>query len=412
MVQMMMEEAEMNNSDMVRFEKQNQLSDPIVYQKYQDAGAVAKEALTLAMNLIQTSYNAVIVAGGESGSKVSNICNQVDAFIEEKCKSLFTYDCERGIAFPCTISCNETVRYGGGENNGHCWMTGDLVKIELGVHVDGYIATLAHSMILGQHQPSCPVQGAKADAVCAALLASQVVARMLRPGQKLGEISELIGRVARRYNCLPVKETYSSQMKRFVLDARKVIYNDASSSSESSSEDDVVAANDVYAINIVMVSDSSRPSQPKERGDQTSVRIFQRNVSSQRTQLRLKASRTLYSQVDRHYPVFPFNLARLEEKMVVTVASSESSAVALKLGLPECLKHGLLVAHPEISESKDRAVAQFKFTVLVGSGNGEVGNGSGSNQVICGIESFPIPFVHSVYDLEDDAKIQAIMTSQ
>lgn len=55
---------------------------------------------------------------------------------------------------------------------------------ELGVHVDGYIATAAHTLVVAQDRQQ-PVTGKAADVICATYFAYEAASRMLRPGVKV-----------------------------------------------------------------------------------------------------------------------------------------------------------------------------------------------------------------------------------
>jgi len=59
----------------------------------------------------------------------------------------------------------------------------DLVKVDLGVHFDGYASTVAHTMIVGPREN--PITGKVADVVCAAYYAGEMAVRLLRPGKKI-----------------------------------------------------------------------------------------------------------------------------------------------------------------------------------------------------------------------------------
>lgn len=79
---------------------------------------------------------------------------------------------EKGIAFPTCISINEVCGHYSPlvsdaedkEKDEATLKDGDILKIDLGVHIDGYIALLGHTHICG----SSPVTGRNADAVLAA----------------------------------------------------------------------------------------------------------------------------------------------------------------------------------------------------------------------------------------------------
>jgi len=67
----------------------------------------------------------------------------------------------------------------------------------------------------------------------------------------------------------------------------------------------------------------------------------------------MKNSRYLLSEVDKKFPTLPFTLSHFED---------ERSA---KLGVTECVSHGLLTPYPVLHENKGSCVAHFKCTVLL-----------------------------------------------
>ena len=58
---------------------------------------------------------------------------------------------------------------------------GDLVKLECGVHIDGYLALAAHTFVVSSE----PITGRKADVVAATYVAADCILRLLRPGNKV-----------------------------------------------------------------------------------------------------------------------------------------------------------------------------------------------------------------------------------
>lgn len=58
---------------------------------------------------------------------------------------------------------------------------GDIVKIDLGAHIDGFIAVAAFTTVVGASAEK-PATGRKADAVVAAYNCSQAALRLLRAG--------------------------------------------------------------------------------------------------------------------------------------------------------------------------------------------------------------------------------------
>jgi predicted Zn-dependent protease with MMP-like domain len=59
-----------------------------------------------------------------------------------------------GLAFPLNLSLNEDAAHDTAMvNDERKFQSGDLVKLDLGVHIDGYIADIASTVNLGNHQP-------------------------------------------------------------------------------------------------------------------------------------------------------------------------------------------------------------------------------------------------------------------
>lgn len=82
----------------------------------------------------------------------------------------------KGIAFPTSISVNNVVSHYSpmpSDKDIPVLKNGDVVKVMLGVHIDGYASVHAETVVVGADS-SKPVEGAKADVVKAAYEAAQV----------------------------------------------------------------------------------------------------------------------------------------------------------------------------------------------------------------------------------------------
>jgi methionine aminopeptidase len=56
---------------------------------------------------------------------------------------------EKGIAFPTCVSVNEVSGHNSPLEDDQVLKEGDLVKVDLGVHIDGYVGMGAHSVVVG-----------------------------------------------------------------------------------------------------------------------------------------------------------------------------------------------------------------------------------------------------------------------
>ena len=77
---------------------------------------------------------------------------------------------------------------------------GDLVKIDLGAHIDGFIAVVAHTFVLGA-SADAPVTGRKADVIMAAHLASEAALRLVKPGMENTEVTDTVTEIGKAYEC-------------------------------------------------------------------------------------------------------------------------------------------------------------------------------------------------------------------
>jgi methionine aminopeptidase len=81
-------------------------------------------------------------------------------FSNKKSKKL-----ERGIAFPTCISINNIMgHYSPMKDDSSALKEGDIAKIDLGCHLDGYIAHAAHTIVVSA-DPNSKVTGKAADVV-------------------------------------------------------------------------------------------------------------------------------------------------------------------------------------------------------------------------------------------------------
>lgn len=127
-----------------------------------------------------------------AGKLIADVCEFGDALITKMTSEIYkTKKMEKGIAFPTCISVNETVgHYSPLKSESKSLAAGDSVKIDLGVHLDGHIALVAHTVVLGA-SAAAPVTGPAADVMTAAYKAAEIALRLIKPGNKNTQVSTL-----------------------------------------------------------------------------------------------------------------------------------------------------------------------------------------------------------------------------
>ena len=123
----------------------------------------------------------------KAGASVRDTCINADKRIEEETGKAFKKDknLQKGIAFPCCISVNNTICHFSPLNSEPdvVLADGDVVKIDMGAHIDGFIAVVAHTVIVSDGKSK--ITGRKADAVLAAHLCAEAALRLVKPGNEV-----------------------------------------------------------------------------------------------------------------------------------------------------------------------------------------------------------------------------------
>jgi len=246
---------------------------------------------------------------------------------------------------------------------------GDVVKVDLGVHIDGYISVAAHTLIANATAATAATTGRKADVIIAAHLAAECALRLIKPGKKNTDVTEVIGKVAEVYKCSPVEGVLSHQMKRFVIDGNNVIIG--KTTLDQKVDEFEFEENQVYGVDVVLSSGDGKVRELEAR-----TTVFKRAVEQQYL-LKTKAARVVLNEVNAKFPTFPFTLRGLQ---------NENQA---RLGIVECVRHDLMHPYPTLFDKPGEFVAQFKFTVLV------------LPSATLRLNSQPLPFVSSEYKIED-----------
>ena len=309
--------------------------------KYQAASEMTNRALAKAVALVKP------------GASVLAVCKEVDDFIASTCASSFNKQkqadgrpLDKGPAFPCCISVNSVAaHFSPVEGCEQVIREGDVCGIDLGCHIDGWITVGAHTVV-AQADPAAPVTGKAADVIAAANTVMELALRTIKAGADTGSAGDLFQEVAEAYGCNMCEGVLSHNMKRFQIDGNKVVLD--RTTHDQKVEINEIEQAEVYAIDIVVSTGEGKLKVQDEK--ETSVYKTDKSVVYN---LKMKASRAFFSEVMAKFPDTPFTIRALEDQR------------AAKLGVKECLDHGLLMDYPVLHESKDEIVAHFKSTVLL-----------------------------------------------
>mmetsp|Transcript_19247 Transcript_19247/g.31988 ORF Transcript_19247/g.31988 Transcript_19247/m.31988 type:complete len:407 (+) Transcript_19247:157-1377(+) len=324
------------------------LSNSDVCTKYQEASKIVN--LTL----------EGLVSQCVVGAKVVDLCQFGTTVMETAAAKLYTKKqkgilMDRGVAFPVCISVNDVVCNHSPLSSEELepLKAGDVVKMDLGCHLDGYIAVAAHTVVVKADDDAAtpPLADGLANVAVAAYNAMLVAAHSIASGKSNTDVTKAVERVATHYGVNPISSVRMHQMKRYVLDGvKEIALKEPSPQDLEEGEEKLPACTfeqfEVYAVDVAMSTGDG-----KARPGELRTTVFKRNVETN-YKLKMKSSRYVLSEVDKKFPTLPFTLRHFED---------EKQA---KMGMTECVSHGLVTPYPSLHEHSGK-VAHFKCTVLL-----------------------------------------------
>merc|ERR1719158_112668 len=230
-------------------EKSPDCSSPDVINKYKLASDIANKALQL------------VIQRCKPGAHILALCELGDKFIEEETGKLYKKGkVEKGIGFPTCVSVNEVAGHFSPLSTDTSTLNdGDLVKIDLGVQLDGFVACTAHTIVLTNE----PVTGRKADVIHAAYTAALAAMRLVKPGCKNSEVTKVFEQCAKEFNCSPVQGVLSHEVKQFVIDGQNTILG--LENSDNQVDEFEMQANRTFVIDCVMSTGEGKVIEREER---------------------------------------------------------------------------------------------------------------------------------------------------
>ncbi|KXB02519.1 hypothetical protein AKJ44_00070 [candidate division MSBL1 archaeon SCGC-AAA261F17] len=236
-------------------------------------------------------------------------------------------------AFPCNVSVNElAAHYSPPEGDETEIKEGDLVKVDIGAHIDGYIADTAISIATDE-------KGEKLVNAVNQVLEKAIQA--VKPGVNVGEIGAVIENTANEAGFKPIENLTGHSLARWSLHSGITIPNVEKDTEDELREDDVIALEP-------FITDGAG-----EVEDQPEVYIF-RYLSSEPVSGRM--ARQTIRRISKKYVKLPFAERWLARDM---------SKIRLQMTLRELLTSGAIHPYYVLKEIEDGMVAQAEHTLIV-----------------------------------------------
>jgi len=312
-------------------------ADEAVVSKYKSAAAISNKVLKS------------VVAACLAEAYVSKICADGDKLILDEVSKIFKKDKElkKGIAFPVSLSINNCINHFSPlTNEGDAQLqNGDMVKIDLGTHIDGFIAVVAHTIVVGA-SPDNKVSGKQADVILAAHYASEAALGFFKNDVENCSVTEATNKIAELYDVKPVEGMISYQLQQNQIDGEKFIHQNPAGGLKRDVDKCKFENHEVYGMDVVMTTG-------KGIGRDVDAKVTIYKKTDEVYNLKLKCSKEFFRKVNKDFGLMPFNLRHFED------------IKKARMGVMECVTHKLVSPYPVLHERQGELVAQFKYTVIV-----------------------------------------------
>lgn len=232
-----------------------------------------------------------------------------------------------GLAFPLNISLNEDAAHDtASPGDDRTFMQGDLVKLDLGVHLDGYIADTAITIDLGSH---ALLTEASREALASAIA-------LVRPGVTIGELGAAVQHEIESRGYHPIANLTGHGLERYVVHKPPNVPNIGITGGAQLVEDMVFAIEPFASTGTGHVSERRR------------IEIYSQ-VSTR--PVRLASARKIIETIsDRHG--MPFSRRWLGKER-------------LDVALSTLFRSGVLHAYPVLADIQGSYVSQHEHTLIV-----------------------------------------------
>lgn len=286
--------------------------------KYRDAGTMASEIREWSKGLVKP------------GAALLEIADAIEERIQKDGGEW---------AFPVNVCLNDVAaHYAPKHNDDAVIAEGDLVTVDLGVHIEGCIADTAYTVDLS---------GERGDLLAANQEALDAVLAEIRPGQSVQRLGEIVQTLLAERGYRPIENLTGHEVKEYDLHAGLSIPNIKVPYDWEIEEDMVLAIEPFATTGAGRVIESQR------------AEIYS---LIERKPTRMREARKLLSAVK----------GRRELPFAARWYAGDINSMRLGLALNDLVAKNILRSYPTLHEKSGAAVSQFEHTVIVTADGCEV----------------------------------------
>ncbi|MBM3308693.1 MAG: type II methionyl aminopeptidase [Candidatus Altiarchaeales archaeon] len=280
-------------------------------EKYRAAGKIACEVREWSRSLVKPN------------ARMLDVAESIESKILEK---------KAGLAFPATVCVNDvTAHYTPKYNDEAVLRNGDVVSIDLGVHIDGFIADTAYTMDLG---------GRHARMLEVNEQALGKIVGMIKPGVSVKELGSTLYNMVTKAGFKPIENLTGHEVKQYDLHAGISIPNIPVPYDWKLKEDMVLAIEPFITDGYGRVVESKHAS------------IYS---LLDKKPVRMPEARMLLKEVEDRGKL-PFTDRWYAKKI---------SPVKLPLAVQELQARKVIRTYPTLHEKEKGVVSHFEHTVIV-----------------------------------------------
>lgn len=309
-------------------------------------------------DIIITKYNSASLICGkiynELKSSILNgnydikyLCNFGNTRIQEELSKIYKKE-EKNIAFPVSISLNNTVSNSSSEYDSTIKLD-DIIKIELGVSISGYISVLAETFTISLNQQVDDINKFLID------IQNNILVK-IKQDETGDEIRMYIESQCTNNNVFPIENCISFQQEenflttfdsKYMILNYKKYYNKNDELISKFNDNYIFEENDVYTINLSVTPNNKNDSilNYKKHNKSYIYRLNEFNYS-----LKLKNSRLFYNIIEKNHSKYAFNIEKYDN-------------IQSRIGIKEMLKNDIIEEYPILYTTVPVIVK--KFTILV-----------------------------------------------
>ncbi|MFX1318558.1 MAG: type II methionyl aminopeptidase [Promethearchaeota archaeon] len=239
-----------------------------------------------------------------------------------------------GIGFPTNCSINEVAaHYSSPEEDKTMIQEGDVVKVDIGVHIDGYIADTAFTVSFDPELKT--LVEASQESLKKALL-------LIRPKTNSKDLGKIIEDTIRGYGYRPIRDLSGHQLDEYVLHGSKSLPNIAVPYGS------VLEEGEAYALETFATTGTGSVHETGQH--------YIYSLNPARIAVRSQGARDIIRLVAREFKSLPFSRRYLTKHV---------PKLSLALGLRELTTKKVLRQYSVLADSKGSRVAQTEHTFLV-----------------------------------------------